>query len=98
MKDIEIENVRRLKVDSLFIVNLSPGKVEAFKKVKESFLIFKVEFRLVAQSYRIYCFVLHKGYIYLVFIFFIMLCVYQNIKDIYYHIEKDILYILCSLV
>ena len=53
MKDIEIENVKRLKVDSLFRVNLSPGKVEAFKKVKESFLIFKVEFRLVAQSYRI---------------------------------------------
>ena len=28
------------------------------------------------------------------FHFFIMLSVYQNIKDIYYHIEKDILYIL----
>ena len=28
---------------SSFRVNLSQGKVEAFKKVKESFLIFKVE-------------------------------------------------------
>ena len=38
---------------SSFRVNLPQGKVEAFKKVKESFLIFKAEFTLVAQSFRI---------------------------------------------
>ena len=38
---------------SSFGVNSSQGKVEAFKKVKGSFLIFKVGFRLVAQSFRI---------------------------------------------
>ena len=50
MKEIGIENVKHLKV-FIIRVNFSQGNVAAFKKVKESFLIFKVEFRFVAQSF-----------------------------------------------
>ena len=49
-KRLELKTLNIWKYSS-FRVNFSQGNVAAFKKVKESFLIFKVEFRFVAQSF-----------------------------------------------